>query len=930
MPAKKTPPTRASAKKAAAAAPPTTGKAAKATASPTPARSYEHVAADAAMRPEAGTQAQFRKKKAPATYRYDSSLAPELVWDGGHAALRDRVSELLAVVQAGLAAEGDGDAAKAARAAGRAAAAELATLQQPFLNWTGKAERLSFDVPTLPLFVHERLSTQAILETLGAHRKDQQHDLFDLFADPRRPVVDQVLKAYEHRDRWVNRMMLGDSLVCMNSLLQYEGMGGQVQMIYIDPPYGVKFGSNFQPFVRKRDVKHNDDADLTREPEMVQAYRDTWELGLHSYLTYLRDRLLLAKELLTPSGSVFVQISDENLHHVREVMDEVFGAENFCSLISFVKTTGQTSEILPSVADYLLWYARDASQVKYRQQFKVKRLGEDGTDEYTMVELLSGERRAMTSDERRDPSLLPEGSRAFRFSGMVSQGFRTFTTVDFEFEGVTYHPGKTMNWKTSVEGLKRLAANRRLSARERGKTLVYVRYVDDFPAYPVTSIWADASSGDNQTLKKLYVVQTLPKVIQRCMLMTTDPGDLVLDPTCGSGTTAYVAEQWGRRWITMDTSRVPLALARQRLLTATFPWYTLKDASRGPAGGFVYQRKQNKRGEEVGGLVPHITLKSIANNEPPTMEVLVDRPEEESKVTRVAGPFVVEATIPTPVDWEGDGESDSGAMPMEAHGNFVDRMLEVLRRSPSIATANNERVAFEQVRPPARALVLNAEAVLTGETPEPVAFVFGPEHGAVSEQLVHQALKEADRKNYTRLFVVGFAIEGNARLLVEQSAQFGVPATYVQATPDLVMGSLLKTTRASQVFSVAGLPDVTVTKVPPAAAGDPPRWQVRLGGLDVFDPATMTTSHTQGSDVPAWLLDSDYNGRVFRATQVFFPRTGAWEAMQKALKAQFEPGVFEHLAGDTSAPFFAGEHHQIAVKVIDDRGNELVVVKALA
>jgi adenine-specific DNA-methyltransferase len=412
--------------------------------------------------------------------------------------------------------------------------------------------------------------------------------------------------------------------------------------------------------------------------------------------------------------------------------------------------------------------------------------------------------------------------------------------------------------------------------------------------------------------------------------MTTDPGDLVLDPTCGSGTTAYVAEQWGRRWITMDTSRVPLALARQRLLTATFPWYTLKDASRGPAGGFVYQRKQNKRGEEVGGLVPHITLKSIANNEPPTMEVLVDRPEEESKVTRVAGPFVVEATIPTPVDWEGDGESDSGAMPMEAHGNFVDRMLEVLRRSPSIATANNERVAFEQVRPPARALVLNAEAVLTGETPEPVAFVFGPEHGAVSEQLVHQALKEADRKNYTRLFVVGFAIEGNARLLVEQSAQFGVPATYVQATPDLVMGSLLKTTRASQVFSVAGLPDVTVTKVPPAAAGDPPRWQVRLGGLDVFDPATMTTSHTQGSDVPAWLLDSDYNGRVFRATQVFFPRTGAWEAMQKALKAQFEPGVFEHLAGDTSAPFFAGEHNQIAVKVIDDRGNELVVVKALA
>jgi adenine-specific DNA-methyltransferase len=923
MPAKKSPPhvkapraPRSSATDAAAAV----------SAAPTPARSYEHVAADAAMRPEAGTQAQFRKKKAPATYRYDSSLAPDLAWDGANAALRDRVSDLLGVVQAGLAAEGDGDEARAARAAGRDAATELARLQQPFLNWTGKAERLSFDVPTLPLFVHERLSTQAILETLGAHRTDQQHDLFDLFADPRRPVVDQVLKAYEHRDRWVNRMMLGDSLVCMNSLLQYEGMGGQVQMIYIDPPYGVKFGSNFQPFVRKRDVKHNDDADLTREPEMVQAYRDTWELGLHSYLTYLRDRLLLAKELLTPSGSVFVQISDENLHHVREVMDEVFGGESCVGVISFRKTSSFATSGLGSVSDYLLWYARDPSRLKYRQLYRERGLEDDVGGRYTRIELADGTRRPMTSEERGNPGLIPVGARVYRHDNLTSQGTSPNTTVDYEFEGVTFHPGKTSHWKTSVDGLRSLANARRLAAPTKN-SLTYVRYLDDFAVAALDSIWTDVQTGAF-TDDKLYVVQTAAKVIQRCMLMTTDPGDLVLDPTCGSGTTAYVAEQWGRRWITMDTSRVPLALARQRLLTATFPWYTLKDPSRGPAGGFTYVRKQNKRGEEVGGLVPHITLKSIANDEPPTMEVLVDRPEEESKVTRVAGPFVVEATIPTPVDWEGDGESDSGAAPMEAHGNFVDRMLEVLRRSPSISTADNQKVAFEQVRPPARALVLNAEALLTGTT-EAVAFVFGPEHGAISEQLVHQALKEADRKNYTRLFVVGFAIEPNARLLVEQSAAMGVPATYVQATPDLVMGSLLKTTRASQVFSVAGLPEIGISEVPPATAGDPSRWQVTLKGLDVFDPSTMETSHTRGTDVPAWMLDSDYNGRVFRATQVFFPRTGAWEGMQKALKAQFEPGVFDHLAGDTSAPFYAGEHRQVAVKVIDDRGNELVVVKAL-
>jgi adenine-specific DNA-methyltransferase len=923
MPAKKSPPTAKAPRAPRATA---TDAAAAVSAAPTPARSYEHVAADAAMRPEAGTQAQFRKKKAPATYRYDSSLAPDLTWDSGNAALRDRVSDLLAVVQAGFAAEGDGDEARAARAAGRDAAEQLARLQQPFLNWTGKAERLSFDVPTLPLFVHERLSTQAILETLGAHRTDQQHDLFDLFADPRRPVVDQVLKAYEHRDRWVNRMMLGDSLVCMNSLLQYEGMGGQVQMIYIDPPYGVKFGSNFQPFVRKRDVKHNDDADLTREPEMVQAYRDTWELGLHSYLTYLRDRLLLAKELLTPSGSVFVQISDENLHHVREVMDEVFGAENFISQITVQKTAGQDQVLLSSTADFLLWYARSKPLVKYRRLFGAK-LGADQRKDstYFRIELADGARRVMSAAERSGAEKLPANCRMFNLGDATSSGHGGNVQFPVEVHGKSYWPTRGRHWSTHPNGMRRLVEANRLVVS--GDSLRYVRYLQDFPLEELANIWSDTGVGQF-TDTKVYVVQTVSKIIQRCMLMTTDPGDLVLDPTCGSGTTAYVAEQWGRRWITMDTSRVPLALARQRLLTATFPWYTLKDPSRGPAGGFTYVRKQNKRGEEVGGLVPHITLKSIANDEPPTMEVLVDRPEEESKVTRVAGPFVVEATIPTPVDWEGDGESDSGAAPMEAHGNFVDRMLEVLRRSPSISTADNQKVAFEQVRPPARALVLNAEALLTGTT-EAVAFVFGPEHGAISEQLVHQALKEADRKNYTRLFVVGFAIEANARLLVEQSSAMGVPATYVQATPDLVMGSLLKTTRASQVFSVAGLPDITIAEVPSAAPGDPSRWQVTLNGLDVFDPSTMETSNTKGTDVPAWMLDSDYNGRVFRATQVFFPRTGAWEGMQKALKAQFEPGVFDHLAGDTSAPFYAGEHRQVAVKVIDDRGNELVVVKAL-
>lgn len=408
--------------------------------------------------------------------------------------------------------------------------------------------------------------------------------------------------------------------------------------------------------------------------------------------------------------------------------------------------------------------------------------------------------------------------------------------------------------------------------------------------------------------------------------MTTDPGDLVLDPTCGSGTTAYVAEQWGRRWITIDVSRVPLALARQRLLTATYRWYELNDEKLGPAGGFVYKRKQNRKGEEVGGIVPHITLKSIANDEPPNEEVLVDRPEVDDGITRVTGPFCVEATIPTPVDWEGDGEEDSGIVAAEEHGSFVDRMLEVLRKSPVVRLDGNRSVSFDKMRPPAKSLSISAEAVVDEK---PVALVFGPENGAVSEKLVFEAAREAYVKGYTHVYVVGFAIEPNARELVENAHDVvGVPATYVQATPDLLMGDLLKNMRSSQIFSVCGLPEIEIERKEPRGDGSP-TYEVRLIGLDVFDPVTMEVDHRSGDDVPAWFLDTDYNGLCFRVCQAFFPRTGAWESLRKALKATHEESVWDHLAGSTSAPFQAGKHRKIAVKVIDDRGNELMVVKSL-
>jgi adenine-specific DNA-methyltransferase len=412
--------------------------------------------------------------------------------------------------------------------------------------------------------------------------------------------------------------------------------------------------------------------------------------------------------------------------------------------------------------------------------------------------------------------------------------------------------------------------------------------------------------------------------------MTTDPGDLVLDPTCGSGTTAYVAEQWGRRWITIDTSRVPLALARQRLLTATIPWYELKEEGRGPSGGFVYKRKQNKKGDEVGGIVPHVTLKSIANNEPPDEEVLVDRPEVDNKYVRVTGPFAVEATIPTPVDWEEDGVEDSGAEQADDYSSFIDRMIEVLRRSPVLHIGGGKTVKLWNVRRPAKTLSLSAEALAGEPDGKPVAFVFGPENGAVSEKLVHAALKEADIKRYTHLYVIGFAIQAHARELVEKSTEAGFPpATYVQATPDLMMGDLLKTMRSSQIFSVCGLPEVKVHAVKAEKKGDPIRYQVELLGLDTFDPTTMKPEHRDGNDVPAWFLDTDYNELCFHVSQAFFPRTSAWEGLRKALKADYDDSVWDHLAGTTSAPFEAGDERQVAVKVIDDRGNELLVVRRL-
>ena len=943
--------------------------------------SYQHVEAKAIIRPEAGAQTRFKKKKPAATWHYDSSLAPELPWDALNPAREQgeaRIAELQAAlvsmqatlveVEKQLASAEPSQSAQdlsgllqqtraklvamqnGALRAGREGAAALKALSKPFLNWAGKAERLSFDVPTLPMFIHERLSTQAILDSVSRHKLAGQGDwINDFFGHPERSLPEQLMKAYEHPNGWQNRLVLGDSLVVMNSMLHYENMGGQVQMAYIDPPYGVKFGSNFQPFVRKRDVTHNDDEGLTREPEMVKAYRDTWELGLHSYLTYLRDRLLLTRELLAESGSVFVQISDENLHHVREVMDEVFGEDNFVAVITFAKTTSASGESLSSVSDYLIWFSKRKEHFKYNPMYLNKQIGGDGATQYTWAETPSGARSNVPDID--DLKNLPAGSRIFVHDNLTSQRPAQGNDVrSFEFEGKTFNLRKG-TFKTDARGLEKLASAKRMIWI--GNTLRYVRFLDDFAVYPISNSWSDTVvSGFSG--EKLYAVQTSPLVIQRCMLMTTDPGDLVLDPTCGSGTTAVVAESWGRRWITIDTSRVPLALARQRLLTATFKYWDLKEPHRGPAGGFVYKEKKNKKGEHVGGIVPHITLGSIANNQPPKYEVLVDRPEVKSGVTRVCGPFVFEATIPTASNFAGEGEALNPGLSQGASGqsgDFVDRMIEVLRSSPVLHLAGGKTLELSGIRRPAKTLFLAAEAMVSSaegmagaieeadaangglalQQGEPVALMFGPEYGPVAEVAVLQAWQEATAKAFTHLYVIGFAIEPKARQSIGEYSAMGMPTTYVQATPDILMGDLLKNMRSSQIFSVCGQPDVAVRTIAAPEGGivNQTYYEVQLRGLDVFDPVTMDLDTRSGLDVPAWFLDTDYNGLVFRVCQAFFPRTQAWDNLKRALKADFDESVWAHLAGDTSTPFNVGQHRQIAVKVIDDRGNELMVVKKL-
>ena len=500
----------------------------------------------------------------------------------------------------------------------------------PRLVWHGKGDD-TVVVPTYTIHQHEAVNPLRILSPIRTDLADDvpiQLELFGLDAATRSRLRADAVFAYDHLMRWTNRMIAGDSLLVMNALLAHERMAGKVQCVYMDPPYGIRFGSNFMPTIHKRDVKDGKDEDLSSEVETVTAFRDTWKHGIHSYLSYLRDRILLIRELLHESGSLFLQISIDNVHRVRCLLDEIFGADNCVSMISYATTSAMDSGTLDRAGDYILWYAKNKENVKYHQLYKEKFFSGEGGGEYKKIELANGERMTIKEWEKATGKKFeyenrPSGSRIYRMDNLSSQGhFKE--SQPFEYEGKTYYPAASSHWKANYpEGMKRLVEANRIEAR--ANSLGYIRYFEDFAWMKYSNVWSDTGIAGRPG-DKVYVVQTSKKVIERCLLMTTEPGDLVLDPTCGSGTTAVVAEEWGRRWITIDTSRVALALAKRRLITQVYPWYRLADEGRGIDGGLIYR------------TVPHVMLGDIANGVPSREETLWDRPFEDKGRVRVTGP----------------------------------------------------------------------------------------------------------------------------------------------------------------------------------------------------------------------------------------------------------------------------------------------------
>lgn len=812
----------------------------------------------------------------------------------------------------------------------------------PQLVWKGKDEQDSEDlaVPVVPIYIQEKIHPQAIIDALP-RTKQPDDDQFDLFADFNGLDDDfeKKIDFYKHDHNWANRLILGDSLLVMTSLAEKEGLKGKVQMLYLDPPYGINFGSNWQVSTRKPQVKDGKAEDTTRQPEQIRAFRDTWKLGIHSYLAYIRERLLVARDLLTETGSVFVQIGDENVHLIRCVLDEVFGSGNFIVQISFQKKGSQSGDFVPPINEYIIWYSKDRDQTKFRPLFQERNLAGVGGSGFNKVELADGTVRPLTDEESNDTVPLPDGARVFRLNPLFSQ--KSGPNDPVVIDGKTYPSGGN-SWKVSPTKIPLL--------HQVGRTVItgtrinFKRYAEDFNFVPYSNLWTRLGGATG----KVYVVQTNVEVVKRCLLMTTDPGDLVLDPTCGSGTTAVVAEQWGRRWITVDTSRVSLALARTRLMAAKYPYYLLADSPEGV-------RKQSEitgktppphdtdhdiRKGFVYEPVPHVTLKSIANNPDlkkgmqsndieraiarhSDQEILFDKPFEDRKRIRVTGPFSVESLSPhrvLPADDNVDGTVTTAEV--QAHGDFAMMILDNLKKAGVQNTVKNERMKLDTLESFAGNWIHAAgEYTDKDEKSHRVAVSIGPEHGTVGPQQVKEAAKEAVQGvGFDVLIVCGFAFDPH---VAEEAKRYGkLTVLPTRMNNDLSMGDeLLKKTGAGNLFMVFGEPDLDIKK---QKGG---KLVAEIKGVDVYDPTTGQIRNSSTDDIACWFIDTEYNGESFFVRHAYFTGAGEpYDKLKRALRAEIDEAAWSSLYSTKSRPFDPPESGRIAVKVINHYGDEVLKV----
>ncbi|MYH29298.1 MAG: site-specific DNA-methyltransferase [Acidobacteria bacterium] len=880
----------------------------------------------------------------------------------------------------------------------------------PQLVWRGKDLQDWSDlvVQAPPLFIQEKVHPKVLIDDLRRQRRngpageggDGTEVQPDLFADFNGlPSDDARTEFYQHDANWSNRMILGDSLQVMASLAEREGLRGKVQCIYLDPPYGIKFNSNFQWSTTSRDVKDGKAEHISREPEQVKAFRDTWRDGIHSYLTYLRDRLMVARELLADSGSIFVQIGDENVHRVRALIDEVFGPENLCAQITVLKTAGQSAELIAGTADYVLWYVKQRVSVKFRTPLIEKSLVTDKAGVYRWVHEPDGRVSRLSERDR----LQGRTTSVFRYDNLTSQ--RAPGDFPVDFSGKTYGPGKGY-WKTGEIGMSRLIRAGRIG--QATNSITYIRYLEDFRAQALGNIWTDTGTG-SFTDEKIYVVQSGTKLVQRCILMASDPGDLVLDPTCGSGTTAYVAEQWGGRWITIDTSRVALALARARIMGARYPYYLLADSPEGQRKEAEIARKAPSeaptRGDVRQGFVyervPHITLKSIANNaeidviwerwqetlEPlrndlnarldadweewqipreasedwpveavethrlwweariarqqeidasiaarADYEYLYDKPYEDNRKVRVAGPFTVESLSPhrvLAVD-EDDELIDRAAEPRADYGpqqDFAAMILEQLATAGVQQAHKEDRIAFVAVTPWPGEYICAEGRYREGDGdagPEKRAGIFvGPEFGTVARPDLVAAAREAGDAGFDVLIGCAFNYEAHAS---EFNRLGRIPVLKARMNADLHMADELKNTGKGNLFVIFGEPDIDILPVGGEDAGGT-RIQVRINGVDVFHPTTGEVRSDGADGIACWFIDTDYNEESFFVRHAYFlGANDPYKALKTTLKAQVDADAWASLHSDLSRPFDRPASGRIAVKVINHLGDEVMKV----